>query len=88
MKLGIEHWVSTQRSDRTGIDRNKLPQDTLVNHECEANAQALINISRKRLCYQASPETRQAWKAVKEKVKEVEPELASCMVKDCIYRGN
>lgn len=86
-KLGIEHWVSTQRSDRTGIDRNKLPQDTLVNHECEANAQALINISRKRLCYQASPETRQAWEAVKEKVKEVEPELASCMVKDCIYRG-
>ena len=85
--LGIIHWVSTQRTDRTGIDRNKLPQDSLVNHECEANAQALINISRKRLCNCASKETRQAWEKVKEEVKIQEPELASCMVKECIYRG-
>lgn len=86
-KYGIEHWVSTQRSDRIGINRDELPQGSLVNHECEANAQALINISRKRLCNCASPETRQAWQEFKNKVAEVEPELASCMVKDCIYRG-
>jgi hypothetical protein len=86
-KFGIEHWVSTQRSDRTGINRDNQPQGTLVNHECEANAQSMINISRKRLCFQASPETRQAWEEVKEKTKEIEPELAKCMVKDCIYRG-
>ena len=86
-KYGIEHWVSTQRSDRTGTDRNELPQGALVNHACEANAQALINISRKRLCNCASTETKQAWQAVKDKIAEVEPELASCMVKECIYRG-
>ena len=86
-KHGIEHWVSTQRSDRTGIDRNELAQGALVSHACEANAQALINISRKRLCNCASPETREAWQAVKDKVAEIEPELASCMVKECIYRG-
>ena len=34
-KIGIEHWVSTQRSDRTGIDRDALPQGALVNHACE-----------------------------------------------------
>jgi len=64
-----------------------LPQDSLVNHECEANAQALINVSRRRLCNCASLETRQAWQLVKDKLAEVEPELAKCMVKDCLYRG-
>lgn len=86
-KFGIDQFVSTQRTDRTGINRNKKRQDDLVMHSCEANAQALINISRKRLCSCASPETREAWQEVKNKVAEVEPELASCMVKECIYRG-
>ena len=86
-KFGIEHWVSTQRTDRTGINRNDLPQGTFVKHACEANAQALINMSRKRLCNCASSETKEAWLRVKEKVAQCEPELASCMVKECIYRG-
>lgn len=86
-KAGIEHWVETQRTDRTGIDRDNLPQGSLVNHACEANAQALINISRKRLCNCASPETRHAWLIVKEEVEKTEPELARCMVRECIYRG-
>lgn len=86
-KFGIEHWVSTQRSDRTGNDRDASRQDTPVNHECEANAQALIFISRRRLCSQASPETRAAWQEVKENVAKCDPILASVMVPECIYRG-
>lgn len=86
-KIGIEHWVSTQRTDRTGINRDELPQGSLVNHACESDSQALINISRKRLCNNASKETREAWTVVKDRVANVEPELASCMVKECIYRG-
>lgn len=86
-KFGIEHWVTTQRSDRTGVDRDKNPQDTPVSHECEANAQALIFISRRRLCGQASPETRAAWHQVKAEVQKVDPVLASVMVPECIYRG-
>lgn len=86
-KYGIEHWVTTQRSDRTGIPRDKLPQDALVEHECEANAQALIFISRRRLCRQAAAETRAAWQAVKDEVAKVDPVLASVMVPECIYRG-
>ncbi len=86
-KIGIEHFVKTQRSDRTGKNRNELPQGTYVSHECEANAQALITISRKRLCSSASPETRQAWLLVKEKVEAAEPELSRCMVRECVYRG-
>lgn len=86
-KFGIEHWVTTQRSDRTGIDRDKSPQDTPVSHQCEANAQALIFISRRRLCSQAAPGTRLAWLEVKKNVEAVDPELASVMVPECIYRG-
>jgi hypothetical protein len=85
--LGIEHWVSTQRIDRTGVDRDNSPQKTPVLHECEANAQALINISRRRLCNQASAETRAAWKEVKAEVANWDPILASVMVPECIYRG-
>lgn len=86
-KVGVDHFVSTQRSDRTGINRDTLPQGALVNHACDANAQALINISRKRLCSCASQETREAWQLVKDEIEKVEPELSSCMVKECIYRG-
>jgi hypothetical protein len=86
-KVGIEHYVSTQRTDRTGQNRDEIPQSALVNHECCANAQALITISRKRLCRQASLETTQAWKLVLEEVKKSEPELVSVCVPECVYRG-
>ena len=86
-KNGIEHWVTTQRTDRTGVDRGKKPQDSPVNHECEANAQALIFISRKRLCSQASPETRAAWQEVVGLIEAADPVLASVLVPECIYRG-
>lgn len=85
--LGILHWVSTQRVDRTGVNRDESPQNTPVDHESEANAQALINISRRRLCSQASPETRDAWREVRAEVAKADPILASVMVPECIYRG-
>lgn len=86
-KVGIEHWVRTQRSDRTKVDRDELPQDSLIEHEFEANAQAFINISRKRLCQLASKETREAWRMVLEELKDIEPELYGACVPDCVYRG-
>lgn len=86
-KFGIDHWVRTQRTDRTGVDRNEIPQGALVEHEIEFNAQSAINISRKRLCKQASPETTDAWDAVLTSIEATEPELVSCCVPECIYRG-
>jgi len=85
--IGVTPYVSTERTDRTGIDRNNLPQNASVCLTLLANAQALINISRKRLCSQAANETRGAWRAVVEAVRTVEPELADCMVPECEYRG-
>lgn len=86
-KYGIEHWVRTQRTDRTGVNRDEIGQGALVEHETEADAQAVINISRRRLCSGASPETREAWKAFLLKLGRKEPELVSVCVKDCVYRG-
>jgi len=86
-KYGIEHFVSTQRSDRTGVDRTKLPQNMPVVHECFANTQAIMFISRRRLCKQASPETQAAWKLVIDEIAKTEPEIAECCVPECVYRG-
>lgn len=86
-KYGIEHFVSTQRTDRTGQDRASARQDAPVMHECFANAQSVMFISRRRLCAQASPETRAAWKQVVDAIAEKEPEVAACCVPECVYRG-
>lgn len=86
-KYGIEHFVRTQRSDRTNIDRNEKSQDSLISHEVIANPQALIYISRKRLCNQASKETRQAWISTLTEIKKEEPEIVSVCVPECVYRG-
>jgi thymidylate synthase ThyX len=51
------------------------------------NAQALINISRKRLCTCASKETREVWQAVKDAIAEVDPIMARRMCRECVYRG-
>ena len=86
-KIGIEHWVRTQRTDRTGTDRDELPQGNTVEHEILASSQAVINISRKRLCTQASPDTREAWRMLLESFRDTEPELYAACVPDCVYRG-
>lgn len=82
-----EKFVQTQRTDRTGIDRSKLPQDEPVTFKGEANSQHLIDTMRKRLCYQASPETRAYAEDFKRALHEVEPELSDVLVPNCIYRA-
>lgn len=86
--IGVEKWVSTQRTDRTGVDRNAARQDTPVNMDMEGNAQALINMGRYRLCYQASEETREYMEDLKISIKDVgQEELSNVLVPNCIYRA-
>lgn len=81
-------FVSSLRSDRTKYVDNKVPdRNTPNNVRFDMNFQTAMNISRKRLCNCASKETREAWQLVKDEITKVEPELASCMVKECVYRG-
>lgn len=86
-KIGIEHWVRTQRLDRTGVDRDDKPQSAPVEHMCSANVQALITISRKRMCHKASAETQQAWYEVIQEIKLIDPIVARACVPECVYRG-
>ena len=69
------------------MPRGGLPQDTPVTFTGEANAQNLIDTWRKRLCYQASPETRQYAEDFKVALHETEPELSDVLVPNCVYRG-
>lgn len=92
--VGCEKMVHSQREDRRNLteefsinSRDELPQGTLNDMDMSANAQALINISRKRLCNCASKETREAWLQVKEAIKSIDPIMAEKMVPDCLYRG-
>jgi hypothetical protein len=82
-----ECFVRSQRTDRTGVDRDKMPQDALVDFTGEANVQHLIDTMRKRLCYQAAPETRAYAEDLKKVITEREPEIGNVLVPNCIYRG-
>lgn len=85
--LGWDKWVSTQRTDRTGINRDECRQDALVDMDVEANPQALINVSRYRLCRQSADETRKEMEGLKIEIKkEGEKELSDVLVPNCIYR--
>ena len=81
-----ECFIKTQRTDRTGTNRNELRQDAPVIMSGEANSQHLIDMARKRLCYMASPETREYMEDLKVAISEEEPELASVLVPNCVYR--
>lgn len=75
------------KSDESFNKRDYLFQGEPNDQDFVVNAQTLINISRKRLCHCASKETREAWIAVKEAIKEFDPIMASFMVPNCIYRS-
>ena len=81
-----EKFVQTQRTDRTGISRDKLPQDEPQTFTGEANTQHLIDTMRKRLCYMASPETRHYAEDLKKELRNYQPEISDVLVPNCVYR--
>jgi len=93
--IGWEKWIGTQRDDRKSpsrdsvaplVTRDSARQDTIVPMSIEANAQALINIARVRLCYCSQNETREHMEDLKRTLYSHEPEIASVMQKNCVYR--
>ena len=85
-KAGVEHYVSTTRPDIApdgGSDSKSAP----VDHGMLINAQALITMSRKRLCYRSHHQTIKAWLRVRRAVGEHDPDLQGSMVPECVYRG-
>ena len=51
------------------------------------NAQALIHMSRKRLCFQSHAETIKVMTGIKEAILAVDYTLAQYMVPECMYRN-
>lgn len=81
-------FVKSQRNDRQDeYDRTKAPQDAPVDMCWYMNAEELMTIANKRLCTQASKETRQVVKTICNKVLEVNPEFEGLLVPNCWYRG-
>lgn len=86
--IGVNHYIQSQRNDRQDkYDRNTAPQGQLVSHIMSVNAQELIFMAHKRLCNQASPETREVMKKICKKVIEVAPYMKDVLVPLCVYRG-
>ena len=87
--VGLQPFVSSQRPDRspTGTSRHDLPQDAPVSALFEINAQALIDISRVRLCSQADSTTQDLWYLILQVIQEHEPELVAACVRKCVQCG-
>lgn len=86
--MGLTYFVSTSRSDLTDVkDRSQRKQTDLVNFSVDINAQAILNISYKRLCHKASEETQQLVNMLKWEMEKVDPCLAKMMVPACIHQG-
>ena len=90
MHWKTHHWesrVDSQRHDRQSrYDREKAPQDAPIDFYGDPNIQHTIDTWRKRLCYMASPETREYAEDFKRTLHEVEPEWADVLVPNCVYR--
>ena len=81
-------FVSTQRNDRQDkYDRGEAPQNAPVTMCWYMNAEELLTIARKRLCTQASPETREVVSEMCREVLDVCPEFSGLFEPMCFYRG-
>jgi thymidylate synthase ThyX len=81
-------YVGSQRNDRqTKYDRNSAPQNTPVSMIWDMTAEELMTIANKRLCKQASLETRQVVQAMCDEVIKVCPEFNGLLVPMCVYHN-
>ena len=84
---GCEKFISTSRADRTGVDRTTRTQMDPVQMEMDANIQALLNISYKRLCTCADPLTRAYWTSLIYAIKGHDEDIFWACVPQCVRCG-
>ena len=83
-KIGIEHFVQSQRNDRqNNYDRELAPQNAMVSHIIEVNAQELMFMANRRLCSQADPTTRFVMTKICREVEKVNPEFVGHLKPMC-----
>jgi thymidylate synthase ThyX len=81
-------FVKSQRNDRQKeYDRNTAPQNETVCMIWDMNAEELMIIANKRLCKQASEETRHIVKMMCDEILKVCHEFDGLLVPMCKYNG-
>ena len=86
--IHAQPFVKSQRNDRqSDYDRTKAPQDEMVKMIWYMNAEELMTVANKRLCNQASEETRQIVKMMCNEVLNVCPEFYGLLVPMCVHNG-
>lgn len=81
-------YIKSQRNDRQSeYDRRKAPQDAPVMMILDMNAESLMTVCNKRLCKQASEETREIVEQMRDLVLERCPEFDGLLVPMCEYAG-
>jgi len=70
--IGVQFYIKSQRTDRdvSSGDRNKDPQDTLINMMFDVNANSLLMMAQARLCVKAAPDTQAVMKEIKKQILE------------------
>ena len=87
--IHAQPFVKSQRNDRqSNYDRTKAPQDEMVKMIWYMNAEELQTIANKRLCKQASKETREIVQMMCDEVLKVCHEFDGLLVPMCVYHGN
>lgn len=79
-KYGVEHYVQSQRKNE---ERGAERQDVPVTHIMDINAQELIFMARKRLCYKADAETRAIMADICWKIIGIEPVWKTVLLPAC-----
>lgn len=78
----VTHCQTSQRPDWTGVERSEYTNLSFI-----SNAQGIIDMSKKRLCMQASKGARDIWTMVANKINTLDPILANKMQPSCIHIG-
>lgn len=87
-KYGVEHYVQSQRNDRqNNYDREQAPQNEIVTHVMDINAQELIFMAGMRLCGQAYYRTQLYMLEIVHEVLKTNPEFKPFLVPKCLQRG-
>jgi thymidylate synthase ThyX len=86
--IHAQPYVRSQRNDRQSqYDRNTAPQNAPVDMIWDLNGEELLVVANKRLCMQASPETRMVVEEICHQVVELCPEFKPFLVPMCEYHG-
>jgi hypothetical protein len=83
-KTGIEHFVQSQRNDRqTNYDRELAPQNAIVSHIMDVNAEQLMFMANRRLCGMADKTTRYVMTRICREVEKSNPEFVGHLKPMC-----